>query len=189
MKSMLIWGNLRRPVVITIHFCTIVVARYVVLRLVILPLLRAQSSPPSLSRPFVPPRPRSLSHFLPFLPARELPPRGPAAPSIVESFLLRSRELSRRGSPCRLGNRISFFLLQRQRQHSKAFELGEREKERGGECNLPKSPSLAIPRDRLRFRAQIQQEFLAIRDALLFPFANRPAVFCSATNCHCDGRY
>lgn len=61
-------------------------------------------------------------------------------------------------------------------KHSGWEKERRREKERGRECNLPKSPSLAIPRDRLRFRAQIQQEFLAIRDALLFPFTNRSAV-------------
>lgn len=135
------------------------------------------------SRPFVPFRPRSLSHFLLFFPRENSHQRLAALLSSNLSFF-GSRELSHRGSPRRFGNRIFFFLLQRrwqrQRQHSKAFRLGERgrERERGrkGRVQSTKVALFGYPRDRLRFRARIQQEFLAIRDALLFSFANHPAV-------------
>jgi len=61
-------------------------------------------------------------------------------------------------------------------KHSGWEKEGERERGRKGRVQSTKVALFGYPRDRLRFRARIQQEFLAIRDALLFSFANHPAV-------------
>lgn len=133
------------------------------------------------SRPFVPFRPRSLSHFLLFFP-QENSLQGLAALLSSNLSFFGSRELSHRRSPRRLGNRIFFLVAAAVAAATTAFQSirveRKRERERGrkGRVQSTKVALFGYPRDRLRFRARIQQEFLAIRDALLFSFGNHPAV-------------
>lgn len=142
----------------------------------------------------VPCRPRSLSHFLPFLPARELPPRTCGSSIVFRIFPSSIREnfpiedlpiASAIGflSSCCSGNDSI-------PKHSSWEKEEERERKEGESAIYQSRPLWLSSRDRLRFHARIQQEFPAIRDALLFPICESfRCVSYSATNCRCDGTF
>lgn len=121
-------------------------------------------------RPSVSSRGRSLSHFLPLPLARELPPKG--SPQ-VRSFLLRpgARTFPSWGLPLAAttveSNRF-LLVVTAAAAHSKAqtrrcISSREKDEERPSAQQSTKLALIRLhSRDRLRFRARIQQEFPAI---------------------------
>lgn len=141
------------------------------------------------SRPFVPFRPRSLSHFLLFFP-RENSLQGLAALLSSNLSFFGSRELSHRRSPRRLGNRIFFSCGSGNDsipKHS-GWEEGERKREEGKSAIYQSRPLWLSSRSFTIPRANPTGIPCYSRCPIVLVCESSRCFFDLATNCRCDGR-